>query len=206
MTKFLHEGYKDICIHLELPFSFDMQLYTNELPFQINSLLLLDVNLVSRWPGYRQQQSAWQSRCLNQLPYFLFSFLLQGVIREMKRHICNEGPTGRTYSQQQAYYWFKNLQACAAGATHDIPPDPSRSPYTSTTTRWRPQTGSWCPRKCQDHETPSEELGIILLLPDNVLGRMCKTAWLTRSEVLLNNLQILGRQHQDLKYDLSLEK
>ena len=55
MTKFLHEGYKDICIHLELPFSFDMPLYTYELSFQINLLLLLDINLVSRWPGYRQQ-------------------------------------------------------------------------------------------------------------------------------------------------------
>ena len=27
MTKFFHEGCQDICIHLELPFSFDMPLY-----------------------------------------------------------------------------------------------------------------------------------------------------------------------------------
>ena len=46
MMKFLHEGCQDICIHLELPFSFDMALYTYELPFQINLSLLLDVNSV----------------------------------------------------------------------------------------------------------------------------------------------------------------
>ena len=39
---------------------------------------------------------------LDQLPYFLSA--LQGVICEMERYICDEEPTGRIYSQQEAYY------------------------------------------------------------------------------------------------------
>ena len=63
----------------------------------------------------------------------------------MERYIYDEGSIRRTYSQQEAFVWFKNIQACAAGGTHDILPDPSNSPCTRTTTRRLPQTGSWCP-------------------------------------------------------------